>query len=634
MKTKNLKDKIEQIFKTDDRFWDKEREVLLRNTISDSAEKNDEKLLEMLLSDQAAKEHFFKKIGKVIVFDKDKFLVYINNKDFLENSYTKFTQNIGLTDEGQFLKSSGKVVLNWPYKDCILEGGQTKEDIKRNEIFFNEILEKDEIDVLLKPKVFSKFKKYSRKNGKVKGENLEKFTRDKNGVIKDNLIVKGNNLIVLHSLKEEFAGKVKLIYIDPPYNTGNDGFKYNDNFNHSSWLTFMKNRLEVARDLLKNDGSIWINIDDGESHYLKILCDEIFGRENFIANVIWQKKYSPQNDAKYFSDNHDHILIFAKKKENWKINLLPRTEKMDERYKNPDNDLRGDWKTSDLSAKRVTPKDVYEIKTPSGRKVLPPQGRSWAVSKNKFQELLKDNRVWFGADGNSIPQLKRFISEVQEGFVPLTIWPYIEVGHNQEAKKEINALGFGDIFDTPKPERLLQRILQIGSNDDDIVLDFFAGSGTSGTVAHKTKRQYILVEQMDYIRKLPEARLKKVIEGEQGGISKAVNWKGGGEFIYMEMKEFNQEFLNAIKKTNKKEDLKKIYENIKEKAFLSYRFSDKKFEAKTSEFNNLDLKEQKQVLAELLDKNQLYLSHTEIEDETFKISKKDIDVNKSFYNKS
>ena len=316
MKNKKLKEKIDGILKADERFWDKEREVLLRNTISDSAEKFDEKLLKMLLSDQMVKEHFFKKIGRAVVFDKDKFLVYINNKDFLENSYTKFTQNIGLTEEGQFLKSSGKVILNWPYKDCILEGGQTKEDVKRNEIFFNEILEKDEIDVLLKPKVFSKFKKYSRKNGKAKGEKLEKFSRDENGTIKDNLIVKGNNLIVLHSLKEEFAGKVKLIYIDPPYNTGNDGFKYNDNFNHSSWLTFMKNRLEVARDLLRDDGTIFVQCDHHEIGYLNILMDEVFKIENKVQ-IISIRTSSPAGFKTVNPgpvDVTEYILFYSKNK--------------------------------------------------------------------------------------------------------------------------------------------------------------------------------------------------------------------------------------------------------------------------------------------------------------------------------
>ena len=637
MKNKKLKEKIDGILKTDERFWDKEREVLLRNTISDSAEKFDEKLLEMLLSDQAVKEHFFKKIGRAIVFDKDKFLVYINNKDFLENSYTKFTQNIGLTEEGQFLKSSGKVILHWPYKDCILEGGQTKEDVKRNEIFFNEILEKDEIDVLLKPKVFSKFKKYSRKNGKVKGEKLEKFSRDENGTIKDNLIIKGNNLIALYSLKKEFAGKVKLIYIDPPYNTGNDGFKYNDNFNHSSWLTFMKNRLEVARDLLRDDGVIFVQCDDNEQAYLKILMDEIFGRDNFLSNIVWKGRGGRQ-DSKFIAQIHETIIFYSKNVNSLDINkkiiddqssYLFNDKKRKLRYK-----LQLVRKWGSNSKREDRPNLFYGVAL-KGKKIFPIHSDGidgcWRWSKKKLEKAIGDDLIVAQEKNGKIELYEKIFETDGKKEIIFTSW--IEETFFGKGATHMMELFGSKLFDYPKPEELLKHIFEIATKENDLVLDFFAGSGTSGAVAHKMKRQYILVEQMDYIRELPEARLKKVIEGEQGGISKAVNWKGGGEFIYMEMKEFNQEFLSAIKKANKKEDLKKLYKEIKEKAFLSYRFSDKEFEAKIAEFNDLDLNEQKQVLAELLDKNQLYIPHTEIEDETFKISKKDIEINKSFYNK-
>jgi len=631
MKTKNLKEKIDEIFKKDERFWDKEKKVILRNTISDYAENFDEKFLEMLLSDKTAKEHFFKKVGKMMVFDKEKFLAYINNKDFLENSYTKFTQNIGLTDEGQFLKSAGKVILHWPYKDCILEGGQTKEDTKRNEIFFNEILEKDEIDVLLKPKVFSKFKKYSLKSGKAKGEKFEKWTRDENGTIKDNLIVKGNNLIVLHSLKEEFAGKVKLIYIDPPYNTGNDGFKYNDNFNHSSWLTFMKNRLEVARELLADDGVIFVQCDDNEQAYLKVLMDEIFGRENFVSVIAWQGMDTVKNDAKYFSTNCEFISIFAKNKEILKVFGVKKTEKQKAYYKNPDNDPRGNYLLTPLHAKSGGKNNKFDFIFSNGQKHRPPEGTFWRFSKESLKKLDEDSRLYLDPKGKKVPQKKTYLTETGDFMRPTTFWNYQDFGSTRQANQEIREILGRGLFSSPKPEKLIQKIMELATKENDIFLDFFAGSGTSGAVAHKMGRQYILVEQMDYIKDLPEARIKKVIEGEQGGISKAVNWKGGGEFVYMEMKEFNQEFLNAIKKTKNKEDLKEIYEDIKEKAFLSYRFTDERFKAKILEFNELDLNEQKQVLAEILDKNLLYLSYSEMEDAKFKISKKDIKVNDNFY---
>ena len=634
MKNKKLKEKIEKILKTDERFWDKEREVFLRNTISDYAEKFDEKLLKMLLSNKEIKEHFFKKIGKIIVFDKDKFLAYINNKDFLENSYTKFTQNIGLTEEDQFLKSSGKVVLNWPYKDCILEGGQTKEDQKRNEIFFNEVLEKDEIDVLLKPKVFSKFEKFSLKNKKTKGEKLEKFARDENGTIKDNLIVKGNNLIVLHSLKEEFAGKVKLIYIDPPYNTGNDGFKYNDNFNHSSWLTFMKNRLKVAKELLADDGIIFVQIDNSPSNtkesselgYLLVLMDEIFSRRNYISSLIWMKKGNASNTESNIGTITENILMYSKNFDSLSFNL----QDYKRNYKYEDNkqnyNLEQPLKTNSGTYKRMTM--LYGIKTDEGI-FYPPKNKRWTIGEDVAKKYVSENKYKI-VDGKFY--IKKYSENYKKGEFKLYNNLLLKHGSLKSAKNELSELGFNrEEFDSPKPEILIQRILKIATKENDIVLDFFAGSGTSGAVAHKMGRRYILVEQMDYIKDLPEARLKKVIEGEQGGISKAVDWKGGGEFVYMEMKEFNQEFLFAIKKAKSKEELKKIYKDIKEKAFLSYRFTDKRFKSKISEFDNFDLNEQKQVLAEILDKNLLYLSYSEMEDAKFKISKKDIEVNKSFY---
>lgn len=383
----------------------------------------------------------------------------------------KIFKKIGLTANGKFIDEATEVVLDFPYKDTVLKAGMTKEDLSKNDLrpdapFLNEVIAKEEIDVLLDKKLLVNAKKYDSE-----GEHdISEITEE------DNLILKGNNLLALHSLKERYVGKIKLIYIAPPYNTGNDSFQYNDRFNHSAWLTFMKNRLDISKELLSEDGSIWINIDDDESHYLKVLCDSIFGRENFISNVIWQKKYSPQNDAKYFSDMHDHILVYSKNISEFQIISLPRTIEMNSRYKNPDNDQRGVWKTSDLSVRRSTDKDKYEIVTPSGRVVLPPDGRSWGVSKEKFEELKLDNRIWFGLNGDSVPQLKRFITEVKDGVTPSTIWTYTEVSHNQEATKNLRNLFGVSVFTSPKPEKLLQRIIHIGSKKGDLVLDFFMGS--------------------------------------------------------------------------------------------------------------------------------------------------------------
>jgi adenine-specific DNA-methyltransferase len=353
--------------------------------------------------------------------------------------------------------------------------------------------------------------------------------------IHDNYIIKGDNLEVLHSIRDIFKNKVKLIYIDPPYNTGNNKFNYKDDFNHAAWLTFMYNRLKAAKEFLSENGTIWINIDDRESHYLKVLCDEIFGRENFVINFIWQKKYSPANDAKWFSDTHDHILVFAKNKQLFKPNLLPRSDTMNKRYSNPDNDPRGAWKPGGFSVKTYSKEYDYAIKTPSGKIVYPPKGSCWQTSKKNFLRKLDEDRIWFGTKGSGKPQIKQFLSEVQQGAVAKSIWTYEEAGHNQVSRSEIIKL-FGDlVFATPKPEKLLKRIIELATNESDLVLDFFLGSGTTAAVAHKMKRQYIGIDLMDYIEGVAVNRLKKVIAGEQGGVSTELNWKGGGSFKFMQL---------------------------------------------------------------------------------------------------
>lgn len=347
-----------------------------------------------------------------------------------------------------------------------------------------------------------------------------------------NMLIHGDNLLALKALEQDYAGKVKCIYIDPPYNTGNAFEHYDDGVEHSQWLNLMKPRLVLLRNLLSNDGSIWISIDDDESHYLKVLCDEVFGRRNFVSNVIWEKKYSPQNDAKWLSDSHDHILVYAKNKEIWRPNLLPRTEDMDKRYKNPDNDPRGVWKPSDFSVKTYSTANDYPIELPSGRVVYPPESRCWVSSKDRFEELKKENRIWFGSTGNNVPSVKKFLTEVQAGSVSKTIWFRVEVGDNQEAKKETKVFDSESVFSTPKPERLIERILYLGSKENDLVLDSFLGSGTTAAVAHKMGRRWIGVELGEHAKTHCFPRLKAVVDGEQGGISKAVNWQGGGGFKF------------------------------------------------------------------------------------------------------
>lgn len=355
--------------------------------------------------------------------------------------------------------------------------------------------------------------------------------------IDDNLLIQGDNLLALKALEAQFAGKVKCVFIDPPYNTGSAFTHYDDGVEHSMWLTLMRDRLEIIRTLLAEDGSLWITIDDNEAHYLKVLCDEVFGRNNFVANVIWQKRFSPNSTAVHLSDSHDHVLVYAKAKDFWKRNLLPRTEKSDSSYKNPDSDSRGVWTSSDLSARNFYSLGEYGVATPSGKEISgPPPGRYWTISKEKFLELNADNRIWWGAKGENQPRLKRFLSDVRDGVVPQTVWSHEEVGHTQEAKKEALSFNSVDVFGTPKPERLMKRVIEIATNPGDLILDSFAGSGTTGAVAHKMGRRWIMVELGEHCHTHIVPRLKKVIDGEdQGGISKAVNWQGGGGFRYFRL---------------------------------------------------------------------------------------------------
>jgi len=347
-----------------------------------------------------------------------------------------------------------------------------------------------------------------------------------------NMLIQGDNLHALKALMPYFRGQVKCVFIDPPYNTKSAFEHYQDSLEHSKWLDMMVPRLELLRELLAEDGSIWVTIDDNEAHYLKVIMDEIFGRGNFVANCIWQKKYSAGNNQKGISSDIDHIIVFAKNKGSWTLNLLPRSDKQNDAYKNPDNDPRGIWKASDLTRAEYRERDYYPIITPSGNSVLPAKGRSWSRPPDEIERLRKDNRLWFGPHGGSKPSLKRFLSEVQDGVVPKALWLRDEVGDNEEAKKEVKILDESDIFATPKPERLIKRALEIATNPGDIVLDSFLGSGTTAAVAHKMHRRYIGIEMGEHAKTHCAARLKKVIEGEQGGISKAVNWQGGGGFRF------------------------------------------------------------------------------------------------------
>ncbi|KLL04679.1 MAG: DNA methylase N-4/N-6 domain-containing protein [Mycoplasmataceae bacterium RV_VA103A] len=369
----------------------------------------------------------------------------------------------------------------------------------------------------------------------------------------DNLIICGDSLNALTSLskipeyRKKYVNKIKLIYIDPPFNTGQMFANYDDQLEHSVWLTMMRDRVLKAYELLSDDGSLWVHLDDTELYHFKLVLDEIFGKENFVANVVWQKNYSPKGLSKFISFSHDNILIFAKDKERLDFNRLPRDAKVDKNYKNFDSDPRGPWRGSDFTVGTIT-KNRYTINTPSGKEIVPPIGRSWRMSEEKFEELKKDNRIYFGKDGDNIPRIKFFLSEASEK-MPTTWWPHEEAGHNDEAKKEILDL-FLEIepFATPKPERLLKRIIQIATNESDIVLDYFAGSGTTAAVAQKLKRKWVIVENNENtVDTFAAPRLKKVISGEdKGKVSEEVNWNGGGGFTCFQVEKSMFEVHSGI----------------------------------------------------------------------------------------
>ena len=647
---KHFHEKLTNLLKTDPRFVDDEGE-LVKAAVIDRAWKMDHNLVRLLLGDADIKAKFFDEIEGHYIFNTNIFIDYISDKNFLADSYTRFRNKIGLNVEDKFLPERGEVSLVWPYKDCVLEGGQTKEEEKRKEIFFNEILAQDEIDRLFDPKVLTGWKRYT-----VDGEHkVTEIKRDDNGVIRENLLIKGNNLLALHTLKTQFRGKVKLIYIDPPYNTGKDGFNYNDNFNHSSWLTFMKNRLEIAFELLMNGGLLFIQITDKEQPYLKVLCDEIFKwTEDNYQQIIWKKRAGPPNDKK-IGAIHEFILCFCKneKFEN-ALNWNQRSEQQLSRYKNPDNHPKGVWANDNLMANvkggRYVESLYFPIMNPNtGELHYPSSNGNWRFNEETIQTLLGNNEIYFGKDGKGRPKLKRFLCDVKEGVPYGTIWDDVPLGKQGTSEIE-NLFGSVNAFDTPKPEGLLQKIIEMSTNEGDIILDFFAGSATTAAAAHKMNRQWITIEQMGYVENISIERLKKVIgtkfteEGklieeidyDTGGISESVNYQGGGDFIYCELMPYNQAFMDTIQAAQSSEELVALWRDIAENSFLNWYINPEIPEDAIADFIEIGqgengLEKQKKLLAYLLDKNQLYVNLSEIEDEDFGVSEEDKVLNQAFY---
>lgn len=593
------------------------------------AQNFDEELIELLLDDPDLKEKFFMKVKEAFVFRQNLFIQFLEQKNYMNDSYTQFKNKVGLTVDGQYLKQRNEVALVWPFKDCVLEGGQSREEDKREEIFFNETLAQDEITELLDPKVLTNAKRFD-----AAGEhNFNCFNRNENGTITDNLIMKGNNLLALHSLKKEFAGKVKLIYIDPPYNTGNDGFKYNDRFNHSTWLTFMKNRLMIAKDLLREDGVIFVQCDDNEQAYLKILMDEIFIRDNFISNIVWKGRGGRQ-DSKFIAQIHETIISFSKNIS--RLELFKVT--VDDNSKYSSQDERGKYKVQLIrkwgsNSRRVDRPNLYYTINFKNETLLPvlPDGTDgcWRWSKAKLKKAIENNDVVLIEKAGRKELYEKIYEKGGTKQVVFNSW--IEESFSGQGAKILQTLFKDKVFDYPKPEQLIEKIIEISTVENDIVLDYHLGSGTTASTAHKMNRQYIGIEQMDYIETVAVERMKKVIEGEQGGISKSINWQGGGSFVYFELKKYNQAFLEKIEEATDTEQLLTIWEEMKEKSFLNYNIDLRKQEQHLEDFKVLPVGEQKRHLCELLDKNQLYVNLSSLNDAGFECTEEEQKVTKAFY---
>ncbi|GAA7329392.1 hypothetical protein ID0616_02260 [Helicobacter pylori] len=591
---------------------------------------NDEKLLTFMLEDKNASDYknaFFKTIANSLVFNQKALLECLEIKE-LEKSFTRFKNKIGLFSQGGLIKSSELVVLNFPFKDNVLLGNAKDNNTKSNELFYHEILHKKEIDTLLGPKVLCHFEMHGQGD-------LENALKDKN----TNYLIKGNNLIALHSLKKKFAKQVKCIYIDPPYNTGNDSFNYNDNFNHSSWLVFMKNRLEAAREFLSDDGVIFVQCDDNEQAYLKVLMDEIFLRENFVACFVWEKT---SNSLSRIRIKTEYILCY----EQTKFGLIFNGDMAEEGQDFPI--------LNEVNVKRTLqfpPNSIY-FKTFKG--VIKP-------TKFNKMELIDDLRIVNKTNSNMVRINAKFKwtqdkldDEIKEGttFVIKSdefSMRYIRKGDrevkasnvfnaecgvttNIKATSEIKVLFANsntDLFSTPKPEALISRILEISTNENDLVLDFFAGSGTTCAVAHKMKRRYIGIEQMDYIETITKERLKKVIEGEQGGISKKCGFKGGGSFVYAELKEVNLGIKKQITNAKSASECLKIFNALN--ARILKRADGKMDAIHSEEFQKLDLNEQKRICCASLDSNEDYLNLGDIDEDAWEIDEITKKYNEIFY---
>lgn len=562
--------------------------------------------------------------------------------------YTKYSNKIGLYDtkNGNFIGNSPEVVLSFPFKDSVLEAGMTKEDAGREERFLNIEIDSKDIDTLEDPKVLTNFRYIDKDGEKELDENSDIEFFDENGDLKQNLLIKGNNLLALYTLREMIAEQVKMIYIDPPYyfaeDKATDTFSYNPNFKLSSWLTFIKNRLEVARDLLSNDGVILVSIDEDGQAYLKVLMDEVFGYKNFITTFIWRRSGTGGLRGQFPITTHEYIIAFAKDKPKitkyWNA-PYSQSSLNDFRYE----DEKGRYKTQALylTSLKQTKGQSYPIETPDGKFVIPKEGiGAWRFIKETYEEALKNGEIEFKETSSSPLRTtdgeqsryniytKQYMSD--EGTNPPSLLPDDLVGQTRSAKAELKSIFGKDAFSYAKPESLLYYLIKMITDENDLVLDFHLGSGTTAAVAQKMNRRWIGIEQMDYIEDVAKKRIQKVTEGEQGGISKDVNWNGGGSFVYFELKKFNQEFIDRIMEAITIPELEEIYEDMQKNAFLKFFFDKNEFE-KDENFRSKNLDERKQLLVDILDENQFYLNLSEMGDSKYKVSDAERVLTEKFY---
>lgn len=618
--------------------------IINKNQVIRDLDQYEAELVAEILTNEELKKRFTLNVADATVIKVNDFIEVFEQDEYWEDSYTKYSKKIGLTINRRFLDEASEVVLDFPYKDTVLKASMSKEDndqddLKPEEPFLNEVIARDEIDILLSEKVFVNAKKYSNKG----------FEETSSISDEDNLILKGNNLLGLYSIRERFTKKIKMIYLDVPYffkkKIAEDSFKYNSNFRMSTWLVFLKNRLEIAKELLSEDGSIWINISDDGMHYLKVLADSIFGSESFVGTIP-RKTRDGKSDVPFnFSQDFDWLLVYTNGSESDAI--VGRN--IGRKYITTDDFPNRPWRSADLT-KQTTVKEransnFVMVNPKTGKEYPANPKRSWAVTKDTFQSWYDKGGIGFPDDYDFMrgekPFRRVFKDEDDAKAKPTAVYSdlllkeflttVLTKAKNKAGNDEIDALFGRDEFDYAKPENLLKSIIDVATKENDIVLDFFMGSATTQAVAMKMNRRFIGIEQMDYINTVSVPRLQKVIEGEQGGISKDVNWQGGGSFVYAELMEKNTGFIKEIINSQNVIELQVIFKRMMETADFDFRVN--LAEIQKDDLWQQSLDDQKRILIKVIDKNQLYYNYSEIDDENVRdlISDNDYAFNKSFY---